>query len=271
MHQLASDIRLAIRRARKRPGFTVVALLSLTLGIGANTAVFSLVNAILLRRAPIPHPEQIAEVYQHQTDFPYAPFSYPDYVDFRRATAGTFSQVSISMFTIAAHDMGDHVESLTGELVNGDYFPLLGLRADGGPPARSGGRRRAGRASRRRSLARLLAARLRRRSERRRTHHAAVGSAVHDRRRRAEQRTRGMISGIAPALFAPIMMINQLQPDVRDQLTQRGNHAAFLKARLAPGASIAQATRGGRALHGGHGASGIRRTGPPARRSSSSR
>ena len=56
MPQLSSDIRLAFRRARKRPGFTLVAVLSLTLGIGANSAVFSLVNALLLRRAPIPRP-----------------------------------------------------------------------------------------------------------------------------------------------------------------------------------------------------------------------
>ena len=128
MPQLVNDIRLALRRARKRPGFTIVALLSLTLGIGANTAVFSLVNAILLRRAPIPHPEQIAEIYQRQNDFPYSPFSYPDYVDFKRAAAGTYSQIAMSLFTVAAHDVGDHVESLMGELVNGDYFPLLGLR-----------------------------------------------------------------------------------------------------------------------------------------------
>src|SRR6185503_7039581 len=111
------------------PGFTLVAVLSLTLGIGANSAVFSLVNAILLRRAPILEPERIVEIYQRQTDFPYAPFSYPDYVDLRRATANTFSHVSTSQFAVAARDAGDHVESLMGELVNGDYFPLMGLRA----------------------------------------------------------------------------------------------------------------------------------------------
>src|SRR6185503_14891888 len=51
----------------------------------------------------------------------------------------------------------------------------------------------------------------------------------------------GMISGLAPAVFLPVQMINQLQPDIRDQLKLRGNHGAFLKARLAPGASMAQA------------------------------
>ena len=94
MPSLATDLRLAVRRARKRPGFTLVALLSLTLGIGANTAVFSLVNAILLRKAPIPQPERVAEVYLRQADFPYAPFSYPDYVDLKRATATTSSRWS---------------------------------------------------------------------------------------------------------------------------------------------------------------------------------
>jgi predicted permease len=240
LHPVVSDLRLAFRRARKRPGFTIVALLSLTLGIGANTAVFSLVNAILLRRAPIPHPEQIAEVYERQSEFPYSPLSYPDYVDFRRATATTFSQVSLSLFTMAAYDVGDHVESLMGELVNGDYFPLLGLqpavgrligrsddvapgahpvvvlshdyweRAFGGDPKVVG------------RMMRLAG-----------HQYTIVGVAP--------KSYTGTISGIVPAVFVPIMMINQIQPDVRDQLTQRGNHSGFIKARLAPGATMVQA------------------------------
>jgi predicted permease len=237
---LVSDVRVAMRRARKRPGFTVVALLSLMLGIGANTAVFSLVNAILLRHTPIPHPEQIAEVYQRQSDFPFAPFSYPDYVDFRRASAGTFSEISISQFSIAALDAGDHVESLTAELVNGDYFPLLGLRAQVG---------------------RLLGPED---DVAPGAHPVVVLSHDYWQRAFASEPTvvgrkmrlagreytiigvapgtyTGTISGIVPAIFAPIMMVNQLQPDVRDQLAQRGTHSAFLKARLAPGASIVNA------------------------------
>lgn len=247
MPQLTTDIRLAFRRARKRPGFTLVALLSLTLGIGANSAVFSLVNAILLRRAPIPQPERIIEVYQRQTDFPYAPFSYPDYVDFRRATAKTFSQVSISEFTVVARDAGDHVESLMGELVNGDYFPLLGLRARAGrllgpeDDVTPGGhpvvvlshdfwqREFAGDPSAVGRTMRLSGHR-----------YTIVGVAP--------ESYSGMVSGIAPAVFVPVMMINQLQPDVRDQLAQRGNHSAFVKARLAPGASVAQARTVARAF-----------------------
>lgn len=241
MHPIVSDVRLAIRRARKRPGFTFVALLSLTLGVGANTAVFSLVNAILLRRAPIPHPEQVVEVYQKQPEFPFSPFSYPDYVDFRRETANTFSQLSISMFTVAAYDAGDHVETLTGELINGEYFSLLGLRPAAG---------------------RLLG---KQDDISPGAHPVVVLSHDYWERAFAKDPTAvgrtmrlsghqytiigvapssytGQISGLAPALFLPIQMINELQPDVHgDQLKARGNHSGFVKARLAPGASVAQA------------------------------
>jgi predicted permease len=240
VHSVISDIRLAFRRARKRPGFTLVALLSLTLGIGANTAVFSLVDSILLRRAPIPQRDRIAEVYQRQPDFPYSPFSYPDYVDFRRETAGIFTQVSISSFTVGARDMGDHVESLFGEMVNGDYFPLLGIRpavgrllgreddvSPGAHPvvvlsyeywqrAFAGDRSVVGRTMR-------LSGR----------QYTIIGVAPAS--------YSGMISGIVPAFFVSVQMINQIQPDVRDQLKQRGSHSSFLKARLAPGASMVQA------------------------------
>jgi predicted permease len=240
MHSIAGDIRLAIRRARRRPGFTVVALLSLILGIGVNTGVFSLVNAILLRRPPIPHPERIVEVYQRQNDFPYAPFSYPDYVDFRRAAAKTFSQISISEFTVAAYDVGDHVESLTGELVNGDYFPLLGLRAEVGrllgpqddvaPGAHAVVVISHDFWQRTFAADPTIVGRTMRLSGRQYTIVGVAPSSY-----------TGTISGIAVSLFVPVMMINQLQPDVRDQLAQRGNHSAFLKARLLPGASVAQA------------------------------
>ena len=241
MPSIAADVRLAARRARKRPGFTLVALLSLTLGIGANTAVFSLVNAILLRRAPIPHRERVVEIYQKQVDFDYAPFSYPDYVDFKRATATTFSQISLSEYTVAARDMGDHVESLFGELVNGDYFPLLGLRATVGrllgPQDDIAPGAHPVVVLSHDYWQRVFA-----------SDPAVVGSAIRLSGRQytivgvAPASYTGSISGITPALFAPIQMINQLQPDVRDQLSQRGNHSAFVKARLAAGASVAQAS-----------------------------
>ena len=239
MPTIANDVRVAVRRARKRPGFTIVALLSLTLGIGANTAVFSLVNAILLRRAPIPQAERVVEIYQRQPGFDFAPFSIPDYVDFKRATSATFSQLSISQFTMAAHDEGEHVASLPGELVNGDYFPLLGLRArvgrllgpqdDVSPGAHPvvvlshdyWQRAYGGDVTVVGKLIRLSG-----------HQYTIVGVAP--------QSYSGMISGLVPAVFVPIMMLNQIQPDIRDQMLQRGSHSAFMKGRMVPGASIAQ-------------------------------
>jgi hypothetical protein len=128
MERLLADLRVALRRVRKRIGFTIVAVVSLALGIGANTAIFSLVDAILLRRAPLPHAERVAEIYQKQPDFPFAPFSYPDYRDFRDATHAVFTQLSLSRYAAASRDVGDRVETMVGELVSGDYFPLLGIR-----------------------------------------------------------------------------------------------------------------------------------------------
>jgi len=78
------DLRYSVRVLLKSPGFTAVAALSIALGIGANTAVFSLVNAVLLKPLPVDHPEQLAALYtmEPSSSFPDS-FSYPDYLDYR--------------------------------------------------------------------------------------------------------------------------------------------------------------------------------------------
>ncbi|MFL5613076.1 MAG: ABC transporter permease [Gemmatimonadaceae bacterium] len=239
MDRILADLRLALRRSRKRVGFTLVAVLSLALGIGANTAIFSLIDAILLRRTPIPQPEQIAEIYQRQPQFAYAPFSYPDYRDFRAATRSVFTQLSIAQFGIVARDMGDHVETMTGELVNGDYFPLLGIR-----PA----------------VGRLLGPD----DDVSPGAHPVVDisydywtryfhrdpSVVGQKLRLAgrdytvvgvtPKTYAGTLAGVSPTFYASIQMINLMNAGFGDQLTARGNHSAFLKARLAPNVSMAQ-------------------------------
>ena len=82
MDALLNNIRYAGRRLAQKPGFTFVAILSLALGIGANTAIFSLVNAALIREAPLDKPEELVEVYLSSPDFEYGVFSWPDYEDF---------------------------------------------------------------------------------------------------------------------------------------------------------------------------------------------
>jgi putative ABC transport system permease protein len=240
MERLVADLKVALRRARKRAGFTTVAVLSLALGIGANTAIFSLVDAVLLRRTPVPHPEQIAEIYQRQPTFSYAPFSYPDYRELRDATREVFSQLSLSEYAIAARDMGDHVETITGEMVNADYFPLLGIRP---------------------VIGRLIGAeddvspgahpvvdlsydywdRYFNRDPR------ALGQSIRLAGRNytiigvVPQSYHGNVAGIAPSFYGSIQMINLVMSDASDMLKERGNHSLFIKARLAPGVSMAQA------------------------------
>ncbi|MGH9336787.1 MAG: hypothetical protein ACRD21_23860, partial [Vicinamibacteria bacterium] len=76
----------AARRLGQKPGFTLVAILSLALGIGANTAIFSLVNAILLREPPLDRPEELVEIYLSSPEFEYNAFSNPDLRDFVEGT-----------------------------------------------------------------------------------------------------------------------------------------------------------------------------------------
>ena len=83
LERLWQDVRFALRMIRRNPGFTTVAILTLALGIGANTAIFSVVNAVLLRPLPYPKPEQIVSVFDDQPNYGNAPMSYPEYSDWR--------------------------------------------------------------------------------------------------------------------------------------------------------------------------------------------
>ena len=95
---LGRDIRDGIRSLAKRPSFTAVAILSLALGIGANTAIFSLVNAVILRDSPIERPEEVVNLYLHQASFEFGTLSYPDFEDVRDGAAEVFSDIAASHF-----------------------------------------------------------------------------------------------------------------------------------------------------------------------------
>jgi hypothetical protein len=127
MPSLLRDVRYALRRTRSRAAFTTIAVVSVGLGIGANTAAFSLVNAIILRKTPVVRAERVAELDMANQQGFTGPLSYPDAKDLREQARGIFSQFSVTTFFPLPRDMGDHVETLMGELVNGDYFTLIGL------------------------------------------------------------------------------------------------------------------------------------------------
>src|SRR6476646_6687381 len=130
MRAVLQDLRYALRRARSRAGFTAIAILSIGLGVGVNTAAFSLVNAIVLRKTPVARADRVAELDMASDHGISGPLSYADVKELREQSNGVFSQIGLAKFTAFTRDLGDHVETLTGELVNGDFFPLIGI-----PPA----------------------------------------------------------------------------------------------------------------------------------------
>jgi predicted permease len=128
MHGLAHDLRHAIRLLAKSPGFTFVAVLTLAVGIGVNATVFSIINGLLLRPLPVPHPEEITVLAsQQEGSQDYQGFSYPDYLDIR-SQAGVFSEVlayRVSLVALTVDGKGEH-----GVIsrVSGNYFTTAGIQ-----------------------------------------------------------------------------------------------------------------------------------------------
>jgi predicted permease len=126
---LKADLRYALRLLRWNPAFTALAVTSLAIGIGFNTAMFSAVDALLFRPLPIERPDQIVDVYTRGTDGDtYATSSYPDFKDFRDRNQ-VFSDMLAYSPAIAAVKAGDRSVMALGEVVTGNYFSLLGVKA----------------------------------------------------------------------------------------------------------------------------------------------
>jgi putative ABC transport system permease protein len=127
MDGLRHDLRQAARLLVKHPGFTAVAVMSLALGIGANTAIFSLVNALLLRPMSVPRPQEIVSVFTSDFSGPaYGASSYPDYLDFRRVDA--LSGLAAWAPTPVALAQGGASQRMFAEAVTANYFDMLGVR-----------------------------------------------------------------------------------------------------------------------------------------------
>src|SRR5438477_2835906 len=130
MDQLAQDVVYACRTLRKAPGFTAVAVLTLALGIGANTAMFSVIQAVLFRPLPFPDPNRIVAI--GEVDFRRAgrgatSVSWPNYFDWR-ARAHTFTGLSAyrdAAFTLVGAGPSQHIP---GAVVSADFFSTLGVQ-----------------------------------------------------------------------------------------------------------------------------------------------
>ena len=126
---MLADVRYAVKWLLRSPGFTVVAVLSLAVGIGFNTALFSVIDALLFRPLPIENPAGLVDVYTRGTDGDtYGTSSYPDYLDFK-ANNTVFTDILAYSPSIGALKAGDRSRMALGEVVTGNYFRVLGVSA----------------------------------------------------------------------------------------------------------------------------------------------
>ncbi len=126
MGTLIQDLKYGLRMLAKSPGFTAVAVLTLALGIGANTAIFSVVNGVLLNPLPYDHPEQLVALYSRTSDFEQSSISYPNFLDWVRDNH-TFSALAAYRGEDFSLTGIGEPERLPGEMVSASFFPLLGV------------------------------------------------------------------------------------------------------------------------------------------------
>jgi predicted permease len=127
LESLLQDVRFGLRMLRKNPGFTTVAVLTLALGIGANTAIFSVVDGVLLNPLPFPDPDRVVSVHTKFTRYPRAGVSYPNFLDWRRESK-SFEELAAWREDEFALSGAGHPELLNGEMVSSNFFALLRVK-----------------------------------------------------------------------------------------------------------------------------------------------
>ncbi len=128
MSALLQDLRYSGRMLLKSPAFSLIAVLSLALGIGANTSIFSLVNAVFLRQLPAADPQTLVFVFGGTRNSPWSVISYPNYVDYRDKNEVFSGLAAYSGITVSLNS-GEIPDSINGSIVTGNYFDVLGVRA----------------------------------------------------------------------------------------------------------------------------------------------
>jgi|HubBroStandDraft_6_1064221.scaffolds.fasta_scaffold02801_6 predicted permease len=127
MTTLLQDFRYAIRMFVKSPGFAAIAVLTLALGIGANTALFSVINGVLLNPLPYPHSEQIVAVYASSPGFNHAPVAYLNFLDWQRDNQ-TFSSMALYRNQDYNFSGTSEAERLSGYMISAGFFSTLGMQ-----------------------------------------------------------------------------------------------------------------------------------------------
>jgi predicted permease len=246
---MVKDLRYAMRWLRRSPGFAAVAVLSLGLGIGVNAAMFSVVDAMLLRPIPVDHPETLVDLFTSSSDGDeYATASYPDFLDLEAQNAVFTDMIGYSpMF--APLNLGERARLVLGHLVTSNHFDVLGVRpwlgrllrpADDAPGAErvvviayqmwrrdfGGDPGVVGRPLRLRGL-----------------DYTIVGVAPAG--------FTGVMPLLAPELWLPVSQVEEVEPagindnvpspTGRTRLERRGSRWMFVKGRLKPGITVAAA------------------------------
>lgn len=127
MVALWQDLRYAFRMLAKSPAFAAIAIFTLALGIGANTALFSVVNGVLLNPLPYPHPNQLVALYGRAPGYDQAPIAYPNFLDWQRDTR---SLSSIALYHNEDYNFTgtDKAERLSGYMISANFFDTLGVK-----------------------------------------------------------------------------------------------------------------------------------------------
>jgi len=129
MQTFLSDIRYAFRMIAKQPGFAALAILAFALGIGANVAIFSVVNAVLLRPLPYPSSERLINIRERTATFPSGSVSYPNFLDWR-ASQHTFTDLALfrrESYNLSSEKGGTAPERIGGGRVTANFFTVLGV------------------------------------------------------------------------------------------------------------------------------------------------
>jgi predicted permease len=243
LENLFADVRFALRWLRRSPGFTLVAVASLAIGIGFNTALFTLVDALLFRPLPVERPDRLMDVFTSGgNEGPYATSSYPDLLDFR-AQNQVFTDMLAYSPTMAALKVTERARLAMGETVTGNYFPLLGVSAAAGrtllPEDDRPGAPRAV----------VISYRLWNREFARSP--SAVGQLIHIHGQPytivgvAPASFTGMVPLLAPELWTPMAWVDEVEPGGiisivpsptgNTRLERRGTRWMFIKGRLKSG------------------------------------
>ncbi|HZM58241.1 MAG TPA: ABC transporter permease, partial [Vicinamibacterales bacterium] len=238
IENLARDVRYGVRALRRHPGFTAMAVLSLAIGIGANAVIVGVAHTVLFKQSPLDRPDTLVNIYETERGPGFNPMSHPTIEDLRKGTPQVFSGIVASAIAVAQIDHAGVSGSVMGEALTGGAFTLLGIEpqlgrdirpdddlARGGHPVvmLSHGYWQRAFGGDPQVVGRTLQMGRRR--------YTIIGVAPAD--------YRGGLPAITPAFYVPMSMLDELMG--MEALGQRDFHSFFVRARLAPGVTLAQA------------------------------